>query len=280
MELLKGSLQISHMAYDFIKLTELGRWLHYPHSSLIGAESWYLSSKDTEPVGGNGICTHVSQGDCLWVFTHQKLQGELIHLNVKELSTKEWGQVKVSCSALQNPPWWLILSQNNKSQPLGRFPRERAGRDSELSKSWGPSFQNSRSFPRTRWSEEALAQFPHPVLLMAEVRELQQLPQRQSGREDCTVGRRHCHRAIRVSAGTSRLRPEPQLRMAVLRGCLGSGGPFRPRTHLLSASSVPAQWCAANGHCRGLADRQFELSIRQDWGRAGRHVTLCAKAPS
>lgn len=39
MELLKGSLQISHMAYDFIKLTELGRWLHYPHSSLIGAES-------------------------------------------------------------------------------------------------------------------------------------------------------------------------------------------------------------------------------------------------
>lgn len=53
-------------------------------------DSLYPLSKDTEPVGGgNGTGTQVSQGDFSWLFTHQELQGELTHLNVKELSTKE-----------------------------------------------------------------------------------------------------------------------------------------------------------------------------------------------
>lgn len=79
---------------DLAVIGSLGQCQH-PHTFSMATpplftESLHPLSQDTEAVdGGNSTVTQISQGDFSWVFTHQRLQGDLAHLNIKELSMME-----------------------------------------------------------------------------------------------------------------------------------------------------------------------------------------------
>lgn len=79
---------------DVAVIGSLGQ-CQYPHPFSMATppmftESLHPLSQDTEAVGGgNSTGTQISQGEFSWVFTHQRLQGDLTHLNIKELSMME-----------------------------------------------------------------------------------------------------------------------------------------------------------------------------------------------
>lgn len=79
---------------DMAVIGSLGQ-CQYPNpfsmaTPLLITQSLHPLSQDTEAVGGgNSTGIQISQVDFSWVFTHQRLQGDLTHLNIKELSMME-----------------------------------------------------------------------------------------------------------------------------------------------------------------------------------------------